>query len=65
MDERTKEMLVTSTAPRSVANDVRHRRRIAKDARRAYAEQATARMLKRDAPRAEVLPFDMARGGES
>ncbi len=47
----------------NLAHDVIIGRRSAEDARREYAEQATAFMLKREAPYTERLLFDVARGG--
>ena len=47
----------------NLAHDVATGRRNAEDARREYAEQATAFMLKRAAPYTERLLFDIPHGG--
>lgn len=47
----------------NLAHDVATGRRSAEDARREYAAQATAFMLKRDAPYTERLLFGIQRGG--
>ena len=47
----------------NLAHDVVTGQRTWEDARREYAEQATAFMLKRPAPYTEGLRFDVARGG--
>lgn len=48
---------------RTLAHDIATGKRDAEGARREYAEQATAFMLKREAPYTERLLFSVARGG--